>query len=248
MSKRRLLSKKMWQKAVGNERKPKRLCLKASSNGVYICPVKSCESEGFKTQRGCRKHVYVKHGWFYFFDDKPDVTTIFPELATRLSTQEKCKRNNTSSMPTFPKNCNIGKSISKWLQSPGGGGKSLCQAEQITAKVLKYAKFCCADVSASWELPECVLDYCIGSVTMLSDFLDYLKDPWKIGRSGIIGYMNAISHTLDYRRSNAIKSENISVFIAAEIYLDRVKKCLAKQMKIEWNTILSMEYQLLGNV
>ena len=54
--------------------------------------------------------------------------------------------------------------------------------------------------------------------------------------------MNALSHMLDYRRSQTLCTDNIPVFIAAEIYLDRVKKCLSKQMKVEWNVVLSIEY------
>ena len=30
--------------------------------------------------------------------------------------------------------------------------------------------------------------------------------------------------------------------MAAEIYIDRVKKCLAKQMRAEWSTLLNIEY------
>ena len=32
--------------------------------------------------------------------------------------------------------------------------------------------------------------------TMISDFVDYLKDKWNVGYSGIIGYMNYLSHML----------------------------------------------------
>ena len=119
--------------------------------------------------------------------------------------------------------------------------KSLSQADQVTSKVLKYAKyskFCC-DVNNSLEI---VIDYCIGSVTMLSDFVAYLQTEWKVGYSGIIGHMNAVNHMLDYRRSSDTCKINLSVFIASEIYLQRVKKYLLRKMKIEWNTLLSVEY------
>ena len=38
-----------------------------------------------------------------------------------------------------------------------------------------------------------------------------------------------------------MQTENISVFVASQIYLDRVRKCLTKQMKVEWNTVLSVD-------
>ena len=73
---------------------------------------------------------------------------------------------------------------------------------------------------------------------MLSDFVEYLQKQWKIGYSGIIGYMNAVGHLLDFRRtfSNSA-SGNVSVFLASEIYLQRVKCFLSKKMKLEWNKV-----------
>ena len=54
---------------------------------------------------------------------------------------------------------------------------------------------------------------------MLSGFVEYLQKEWKIGYSVIIGYMNALGHLLDFRRtfSNSA-SGNLSVFLASEIY------------------------------
>ena len=59
------------------------------------------------------------------------------------------------------------------LQSPGGGGKGKNQADQLLlfAFTFKYLKYCCADVSPSWDVPECVVDYFSGSVTMISDLV-----------------------------------------------------------------------------
>ena len=57
---------------------------------------------------------------------------------------------------------------------------------------------------------------------MLSGFVEYLQREWKIGYSVIIGYMNALGHLLDFRRtfSNSA-SENVSVFLVSESYLQR---------------------------
>ena len=88
-----------------------------------------------------------------------------------------------------------------------------------------------------------VVDYCLGSLNMLSDFVEYLQNKWKIGYSGIIGYMNALGHLLDFRRtfSNSA-SENVSVFLASEIYFQRVKRFLSKKMTLPWNDVLSVDY------
>ena len=61
----------------------------------------------------------------------------------------------------------------KWLQSPSGGGKVQSQADQLLCKVLNYLNYCCVDVSISWDIPENVVDNCLGSDTMISDFVGY---------------------------------------------------------------------------
>ena len=55
-----------------------------------------------------------------------------------------------------------------------------------------------------------MVDYCLGSLNRLSDFVEYLQNEWKIGYSGIIRYMNSLCHLLDFPRtfSNSA-SENI---------------------------------------
>ena len=198
---KRLFSKTTWKSAIGATIKAKRLKLSEDNDGCFSCPVAHCDNEKFRSKRGCRKHVFNKHGWFFYFEEKPDIEKVFPSLNTRESKYQLPKRAITASMPTFLKTCLMAQTFVKWLKSPGGGGKMNKQADQILCKTLKYLKFCCSDVSTSWEIRETVVDYCLGSLTMLSDFVDYLQKEWSLGYSGVIGYMNAIGHMLDYRRS-----------------------------------------------
>ena len=163
-------SEASWKDGIGATKKSKRLKL-LSHNGLFICPVAYCESEPYRSKRGCRKHVFTKHGWYYYFEEKPDIAKVFPEFSTRTNNYQLPKRVKTSNMPMFLKTCVVGVNFKKWLQSPGGGGKGESQADQLLCKVLKYLKYCCADVSISWDIPESVVDYCLGSVTMISDFL-----------------------------------------------------------------------------
>ena len=215
----------------------------SDKNGLFVCPVVSCETEPYKSRRGCRKHVFTKHGWYYYFEEKPVLNKAFPELNTRTNNYQLPTRVKTSNMPTFEKTCAVGVNFKKWLQSPGGGGKGESQADQLLCRVLKYMKYCCADVSPSWELPESVVDYCLGSVTMLSDFVEYLQTDWLLKSAGVTGYMNALGHLLDYRRSfSDLRKVDSSIFIATEVYIQRVKRYLAKQMKTEWKEVLSIDY------
>ena len=65
------LSKKVWKNATGASAKPKRLHLVPDKDGFFNCPVEACDHDSFFTRRGCRKHVFQRHGWYYFFDEKP---------------------------------------------------------------------------------------------------------------------------------------------------------------------------------
>ena len=238
----KLLPKSTWRNAVGASEKPKRLHLRPDEEGLFHCPIKHCDSNPYTTQRGCRKHVYQRHGWYYFFDVKPIVEDVLPLFSTRIATINKPKRSSTSNMPMFLKTCRSYKTFKRWLQSPAGGSKSESQADQIASRFMKFAKFCCDDVSEAWEIPDTVVDYCLGSVTLISDFIEYLREQWKVGYAGVISYMNSLSHMLDFRRTNDQKSNNVAAFIASEIYIQRVKKSLAKKMRAEWTFLLSVEY------
>ena len=82
---------------------------------------------------------------------------------------------------------------------------------------------------------------------MLSDFVEYLQYDWKIGYSGIIGYMNALGHLLDFRRTfSHSASKNVPVFLASEVYLERVKCFLSKKMNFQCNKVVSVDY--LNNI
>ena len=141
----------------------------------------------------------------------------------------------TSNMPMFLKTGVVGVNFKKWLQSPDGRGKGESQADQLLCKVVKYLKYCCADVSLSWDILESVVDYCLGSVTMISDFFGYLQTDWSLKSSGVIGYMNALGRLLDFCRSYSnLTKIHSSVFIPSEIYIQRVKRYLSKKMKSDW--------------
>ena len=237
---KRLLSKKVWKDAIGAASKPKRLHLSADKYGLFSCPVKNCDSESYNSQRGCRKHVYQRHGWFYFFDEKPNIENVLPQHAIASKTMTKPKRSRTTEIPMFFKDCNFDKNFKLWLCSPVGGLKSYKQSSQVSCKVLKFLKFCCQDCCSKWDIPMNIVDYCVGSIASISDFIDYLKDKWAVGYAGIIGYMNSLSHVLDYRRMADNKLND--TFVASEIYIDRVKKTLARKMRCEWNVLLSVDY------
>ena len=71
MSKRRS-TETNWSKVPSASPKLKMLHLQEDDlDGLFHCPVKDCNHDGSVSQRGCRKHVKTKHGWFIYFDEKP---------------------------------------------------------------------------------------------------------------------------------------------------------------------------------
>ena len=246
MAAKRLLPKNIWKHAIGANEKARRLKFIKDNDGYFYCPVSSCDSFSFKSQRGCRKHVTLKHGWYFYFDEKPDIAEALPSELVQKSAIQKTHRSQTNLMSMFSKTCTLFKLFSQWLMSLGGGSKSKSQADQIASRVLKFLKFCCHDACETWDIPMEVVDYCVGSIQSLSDYINDLEKQWKIGYSGIIGHINALSHLLDYRRIDGNLKAYSQSFLPAEIYLQRVKKTLAKKMRSEWHVVLSIEY--LSNI
>ena len=99
-------------------------------DGLFHCPVKDCNHDGFVSQRGCRKHVKRKHGWFIYFDEKPQ------HVPNQDETSPKKEENDTSpiltarSVPTFDRSSVIVQELLSWLTGSGGGCKSDRQAQQ----------------------------------------------------------------------------------------------------------------------
>jgi len=70
-----------WSDIDGASPKPKRLYLeKDGTDSLYHCPIQECDHDGFQSQRGCRKHVNIKHSWFFYFDEKPNSKEIVDSL------------------------------------------------------------------------------------------------------------------------------------------------------------------------
>ena len=112
-----------WSKIQRASKKPKRLHLVGDEEGIFQCPVLHCDHMGFSSRRGCRKHVKNKHGWFYYFDVKPDLklsrTNVRPQGKGSILL-EKSHRVQTSTIPSFTKDTAFGHEIVNWLQSMAG--------------------------------------------------------------------------------------------------------------------------------
>ena len=97
-----MFPKPVWKIALGKERKTRHLILKASKD-VSFAPFLNVIA--FKSERGCRKHVFTEYGWYYFFHKNSDLHEVFPALLTRGNSPLKEIRRVTSSIPCFSKTC-----------------------------------------------------------------------------------------------------------------------------------------------
>lgn len=226
-----------WSSFKNASPKPKRLHLEKESDDKYHCPVVNCEHAGFSSQRGCRKHVKTIHGWFYYFDKKPDDECSSDVTLNGAIKQETNTRSHL--IPTFPVSCVIGDAFLKWLTGCGGGGKSFRDAKQTLSRVFKFLKFCCEDED---EVSYNIIDFSISSPVMLFKFIDALQDEYQIGHSGRVGYIDSISELIDFRKVSGTLEDavlrNVSV---TEVQIKKARKSVAKMMKLQWNHDLDIE-------
>ncbi|XP_068727965.1 uncharacterized protein, partial [Montipora capricornis] len=183
---------------------------KDDADSLYHCPIHLCEHEGFQSQRGCRKHVYNKHSWFFYFDEKPRVDSKLAANSSKVPTKscasstvvDDVSSSNTRSkpgarsMPSFSSSSQIGEQFTTWLAGSGGGYKKDRPAQQI----------------------EC-----------------------KLGLGGRLGYIDAISELIDFRKVNGASDGVLRKLSATELYIKRARKTVAKMMRLQWTQDLDVE-------
>ena len=129
-----------WKNVEGAFENKRRIHLKPSQHGIYSCPANPCDHmhDGFTTERGCRKHIKSRHGWYYYFDEKPDVEC---ELANQtLPPFYKYNQCRTHEIPSLPKDSELAIGFRDSLTSKTAGSRSETQADQIISRALKFLK------------------------------------------------------------------------------------------------------------
>ena len=115
---------------------------------------KRMQHDGFHSQRGCRKHVNNKHSWFFYFDEKPNLTEITDslKLARNVSMMNTIQDQTSETtkhavklLPSFSLSCVIGEVFTKWLTGSGGGWKKDRAAQQIVTRCFKFLRVSCED-------------------------------------------------------------------------------------------------------
>ena len=233
-----------WSDIDGASPKPKRLHLeKDETNSLYHCPIQECDHDGFQSQRGCRKHVYNKHSWFFYFDEKPNSKEItdsrnVPMVKPIQDQTTETTKHAVKILPSFSLSCDIAELLTKWLTGSGGGYKKDRAAQQIVTRCFKFLRFCCEDEE---ELTFDVVDFSLCSPNLLFKFIDYLQDECKLGHGGRLGYIDAISEMIDFRKLHGASEAVFQKFSATELYLKRARKTVAKMMRLQWTQDLDIE-------
>ena len=229
-----------WSDIDGASPKPKRLHLeKDEADSLFHCPIQECDHDGFQSQRGCRKHVNTKHSWFFYFDEKPDSKGIDFAMENTIQDQtSETTKHAVKVLPSFSSSCDIGEVFTKWLTGSGGGCKKDRTAQQIVTRCLKFLRFCCEDEE---ELTFDVVDFSLCSPNLLFKFIDYLQDECKLGHGGRLGYIDAISEMIDFRKLHGASEAVLRKFSATELYLKRARKTVAKMMRLQWTRDFDIE-------
>ena len=113
----------------------------------------------------------------------------------------------TKLFPSFSVSGKIGRDFANWLTGSGGGYKRDRTPQQIAKRFLKFLKFCCeGEEGLTFE----VIHYSLCSPNLLFKFIDFLQDKCKLGHCGRLGYIDAISNLMDFRKINGASDAVLS--------------------------------------
>jgi hypothetical protein len=154
---------------------------------------------------------------------------------------QSCSSGSKPALPCCATNSQLARLFSSWLQSTTGGRRQGKHAEISVTRAFKFLKYCCEqsgedeqNLSSNVQL----VDYFLCSSKFQTDFLDHLESTWQMGQSGRLGYVNSIADLLDFRRFHAPSGPVLQNYAITEVYIKRVRQCLAKQMRSHWTTDL----------
>ena len=230
-----------WADVDGSFEKKRRLHLVEAEDKTFLCPVSHCEHASFSSKRGCRKHVSKHHGWYYYFDEPPQVTIEPSKDVKQTPGLNVTTKSVTMKVPGMLANNAFANEFLDWMSSPAGGGRGKNHAEQIVSRILKFFAFCLEDMGSEEELESNYVDYCIGSVEHIRKFLENMETAHKITNSGQLGYIRAILELIDYRKFQGLPANILQHFSVVEIYLRRIRKGFSKKMRVQWSTSLDIE-------
>ena len=225
-----------WQAYDGAAFKRRILSLRSNADGMFLCPIEDCLHIGFKSQRGLRKHIDVRHSWFYFFDRQPKIKR------ENIICKPKVKmKQTTHAVPAFSLEDGVGKSFLQWLCTACGGGKSHKEAKQIGRRAMKFLMASLGETEVEQYVKEEYIDCCLGSPSVVISFLHTITEDWGLTSSAALNYLKSMCDLLDFRKANGISDAVLRSFTVTEVYLRRGKENLAKKKRLQYSRNLDLE-------
>jgi len=86
-----------------------------------------------------------------------------------------------------------------------------------------------------------VVDFGLCSPNLLLKFINYLQDKCKLGHGGCLGYIDAISEMINFRKLHGASEAVFQKFSATKSYLKRARKTVAKMMRLQATQDLDIE-------
>ena len=225
-----------WEALNGASNSKKILHLRPNGDGYYICPIKDCLHTGFKSQRGLRKHINRIHTWYYYFDQRPDVSRkdALPSDENESETKLDNKKTALSLINGF------GAEFVAWLENSCGGDKSSKESMKMGRRGMRYLEHCMGD-NLEMVLTDRFVDYALGSPDFIISFLKYLKEDLKVQSSCALGYIKTLEELIDFRKISGVSDPVLRSFAISEVYVRRAKINLSRRKKIEYVRNLDVE-------
>ena len=85
------------------------------------------------------------------------------------------------------------------------------------------------------------MDFSLCSPSLLFKFIDCLQEECKLGHGGKLGYIDAISELIDFRKVNGASDGVLRKLSATELYIKRARETVAKMMRLQWTQDLEIE-------
>ena len=232
-----------WKSFEGARVVRRKLYLRPNDDGIFLCPASQCLHSGFKSKRGCRKHIDTKHEWYFYFDVMPMVKNEVLMEARRIVSPTV----HSKKQPSYSIEVGVGKDFKDWLITPCGGGKNPREATQSTKRAMKFLMHCTGCTEVIDEIDDKFLDCCLGSVSMIVSFLKTIQDEWKMGHTGALNYLKSIGDLMDFRKSTGVNDVLLRSFSITEVYIRRGKQCLRKRNKADCSRNFDLETLISKN-
>ena len=85
------------------------------------------------------------------------------------------------------------------------------------------------------------MDFSLCSPSLLFKLIGYLQEECKLGHGGRLGYIDAISELIDFRKVDGASDGVLRKLSVTELYIKRARKTVAKMMRMQWTQDLDVE-------